>query len=99
MLNKWFDRFIIFCIVVNSAILASKEYDQNYDVHYNSSWNQISDQIDLAFTSIFTAECIVKIIAMGFLNKKRNGYLHNGWNIIDFTIVVISLISITPLID
>ena len=99
MLNKWFDRFIIVCIVLNSLILASKEYKQNYDAQYDSKWNRISDQIDLAFTSIFTAECIVKIVAMGFLNKTRNAYLHNGWNVIDFTIVVISLVSVTPLVD
>ena len=27
MVNKWFERFITFCIIANSLLLASKEYD------------------------------------------------------------------------
>ena len=31
MVNKWFDRFITLCIILNSLLLASKEYEMNYD--------------------------------------------------------------------
>jgi len=43
MVNKWFDRFITFCIVINSLLLASKEYNENYDATYDSPWNDIND--------------------------------------------------------
>ena len=35
---------------------------------------------------------------MGFIGNK-NAYLRSGWNIIDFCIVIISLVSITPAAD
>ena len=40
MVNTWFDRFITFCIILNSILLASKEYEENYDPTYKSSWNE-----------------------------------------------------------
>ena len=43
---------------------------------------------------IFTTECIIKIIANGFL-MHPNAYLRNGWNILDFFIVVIGAVSIS----
>lgn len=43
VVNKWFDRFIIFCILINSLGLASKEYDERFDTAYDSEWNKILD--------------------------------------------------------
>ncbi|EQD29829.1 membrane protein containing Ion transport domain protein, partial [mine drainage metagenome] len=48
------------------------------------------------FTFLFLAEAIIKIIAMGFLfnNTKETGpYLKNAWNVLDFTVVVASLVD------
>ena len=98
MVNKWFDRFITFCIIVNSILLASKEYDEKYDATYESKWNDILDKIDLVFTIIFLFECLVKVIAMGFVVHKRS-YLRDKWNWIDFFIVLVSLVAFTPGID
>ena len=36
IVNDWFDRFIIVCILANSLCLASKEYHDKYDVSYES---------------------------------------------------------------
>ncbi len=94
--NKWFDRFITLSILINSGLLASKEYDQNYDASYISHWNEFLDTIDIVFSYIFLAECILKVIAMGFVRHKH-AYLKDPWNCIDFTIVVFSMISMTPL--
>lgn len=44
--NKWFDRFITFCILANSGLLASKEYDEKYDANYHSWWNEVLDICD-----------------------------------------------------
>ena len=94
--NKWFDRFITLSILINSALLASKEYEENYDANYVSNWNEFLDTIDFVFSYIFLAECILKVIGMGFVRHKH-AYLKDPWNCIDFTIVVFSMISMTPL--
>jgi len=36
----------------------------------------------------------LKIIALGFFFNRNVAYLRNGWNMIDFIVVIISLISI-----
>lgn len=39
------------------------------------------------FTTIFTVECVLKIIAYGFI-VHRNSYMRVGWNLIDFAVVI-----------
>jgi hypothetical protein len=41
------------------------------------------------FTSIFTAECILKIIAL-----TPSKFLRNQWNVFDLLIVIVSLIEL-----
>lgn len=45
-------------------------------------------------TVIFTVELILKNIAFGFIVNGKNSYIRNPWNIIDFIIVLFSLISL-----
>ena len=49
--------------------------------------------MEYIFLVIFTAECAMKIIAYGFL-LHPGAYLRNGWNLLDFIIVLIGLVSI-----
>jgi len=42
--------------------------------------------------TIFTCECILKIIAYGFAFHP-NAYLRNVWNFLDFSIVMIGIVS------
>jgi len=72
MANPWFDRFITLCILINSLLLASKEFEKNYDPNYHSTWNETLEKIDIVFTVIFLLECIIKIVAMGFLKSIDN---------------------------
>ncbi len=95
IVNRWFDAFITFCILVNSCLLASKEYNSNYDTKYVSAWNNFLDTVDIVFTIIFLFECILKIMAMGFARHKK-AYLRDAWNCIDFFIVLSSLVTLTP---
>lgn len=53
------------------------------------------DQIDVAFSAIFLVECVIKIIAMGFVINKH-AYLRDPWNCIDFFIVIVSVVSFFP---
>ena len=48
----------------------------------------LQENVELVFLVIFTGECILKIVAYGFLFHP-GAYLRNGWNILDFIIVVI----------
>ena len=48
----------------------------------------LQEEIEIIFTVTFTSECVMKIIAYGFI-LHQNAYLKNTWNILDFTIVMI----------
>ncbi|KRY35334.1 Voltage-dependent calcium channel type D subunit alpha-1 [Trichinella spiralis] len=50
------------------------------------------EQVEYIFIVVFTIECVMKVIAYGFLFHP-GAYLRNGWNLLDFLIVVIGLIS------
>ena len=93
MTHRIFEAFIIIVIVVSSIQLGliSPLNDPNgrmMDILY---W------IDFATTMIFLIECIMKIIAFGFVLNGEPSYLRNPWNLVDFIIIVFSVISISPL--
>ena len=54
--------------------------------------NPFQEKVEYAFLFIFTAECLMKIVAQGFI-KHQNAYLRNAWNILDFTIVMIGWVA------
>lgn len=45
-------------------------------------------------TVLFTLECATKIIVCGFMYNGEGSYLRDGWNILDFFIVLVSLVSL-----
>ena len=89
---RYFDYFIIAIIALNSICLAIRDYS---DPNSLTEKNQILDAMDIVFTVIYTCECTLKIIGMGFFMSK-NSYLRDNWNILDFAVVIIGLISILP---
>ena len=54
--------------------------------------NQLLEKIEYFFLVVFTAECFMKIIAYG-LFLHQGAYLRSVWNILDFIIVIIGLLS------
>merc|ERR1719174_3426861 len=52
--------------------------------------NVLAERIDVYLTIIFTCECVLKVIAFGFI-RGPNAYLVDYWNWIDFTVVVTGL--------
>lgn len=56
---------------------------------------KILTYIDYVITAIFVLECVLKILVFGFIVNGRDSYLRNGWNCIDFFIVIVALISLT----
>jgi len=51
--------------------------------------------IDIVVSTLFTFELILKVIVFGFAFNGKDSYIRNAWNIMDFVIVVFSLISIS----
>lgn len=48
----------------------------------------LQEQVEYLFLIIFTVEAFLKVIAYGLLFHP-NAYLRNGWNLLDFIIVVV----------
>lgn len=85
-----FEWFIIFLIVVSTVTLAIEHPLDNPD----SEKLKILGICDLVFTTIFTIEALLKIIALGFMCNGKYSYMRDLWNVLDFIIVFFSLISL-----
>ena len=48
----------------------------------------LQEHVEYVFLIVFTVEAVMKVLAYGFV-LHPGAYLHNGWNILDFIIVVI----------
>lgn len=84
---KPFEYLILLTIFANCVALAAFTPFPNGD---SNNVNGILENIEYIFLVIFTVECIMKIVAYGFL-MHQGAYLRNAWNLLDFTIVVIGL--------
>lgn len=80
-----FEWLILFMICANCIALAVY---QPYPAQDSDMKNIILEQIEYVFIVVFTIECVLKVIALGFLFH-AGAYLRNAWNILDFIIVVI----------
>ncbi|GFY44051.1 voltage-dependent calcium channel type D subunit alpha-1, partial [Trichonephila inaurata madagascariensis] len=58
----------------------------------SNSVNATLEKVEYIFLVIFTLECVMKIIAYGFI-LHPGAYLRNTWNLLDFIIVVIGVVS------
>jgi len=91
---KWFDRFILVVIFINSCSLAAFDPLDTVEINPQSTKRDVLQMASLVFTAIFLAECVFKIIALGLFGK--GAYLDSGWNWLDFVIVLISLLDFMP---
>jgi len=83
---------MIMSIAGNSILLAMTDYTDDGNL---TKWNQWLDNIDKGFTAIFVFEASTKILAQGFIIHKKS-YMRDPWNVLDFTVVIVSLISLIP---
>ncbi|XP_003393703.1 muscle calcium channel subunit alpha-1 isoform X12 [Bombus affinis] len=86
---KPFEWLILMTIFANCIALAVYT---PYPFGDSNLTNQYLEKIEYIFLVIFTLECVMKIIAYGFV-AHPGAYLRNGWNILDFSIVVIGMVS------
>ncbi|KAM8812411.1 voltage-dependent L-type calcium channel subunit alpha-1S [Rhynchonycteris naso] len=83
----WFTNFILLFIMLSSAALAAED-----PIRAESMRNQILGHFDIAFTSVFTVEIVLKMTTFGaFLHK--GSFCRNYFNILDLLVVAVSLIS------
>uniref|UniRef100_A0A8C1E156 Voltage-dependent L-type calcium channel subunit alpha n=1 Tax=Cyprinus carpio carpio TaxID=630221 RepID=A0A8C1E156_CYPCA len=103
---KPFDIFILLSIFANCVALAvyipfpeddsnSTNHDLVSTVELKSCFSIIVSQetVEYAFLIIFTIETFLKIIAYGLV-MHQNSYVRNGWNMLDFVIVIVGLFSV-----
>lgn len=85
IMHPFFSIFIFIVIIANTVILCMDRYE------LNKSYNQPKwqDTVNYIFIIIFTLEVIIKFFGLGF--KK---FIQDGYNILDFLIVVLSFIEI-----
>ena len=65
----------------------------------NSTIINVIFWIDAGITIIFLVEALIKIFSFGLLINGKNSYLRRIWNQIDFLIVILSFMSLSPLSD
>jgi membrane-anchored protein YejM (alkaline phosphatase superfamily) len=56
--------------------------------------SQVLNTVDIVITAFFICESVIKIIVYGLLFNGEDSYLRVSWNIMDFIIIIFSLISI-----
>ena len=84
-----FDTLTILLIVVSSTCLAIDLPRLDPD----SATKASLDQLNLWLTGFFVLEMLLKIVAKGFLFVP-DAYLRSGWNVLDFVIVLISILGL-----
>lgn len=86
--HRLFEYIILLTILANCIALAVYTPYPQADSNIT---NTSLESIEYIFMVIFTSECIMKIIALGFM-MHQGSYLRNGWNLLDFFIVVIGYV-------
>uniref|UniRef100_A0A8B9CS34 Sodium channel protein n=1 Tax=Anser brachyrhynchus TaxID=132585 RepID=A0A8B9CS34_9AVES len=77
-----FDVIIMILICLNMITMMVETYDQS------EMKTNILIKINILFVAIFTAECVVKLVAL------RQYYFSNAWNIFDIVVVIMSLLAL-----
>ena len=86
-----FEVFISIFIIGSSAALAS-------DSPLTDPGSELIKYFmifDLVTAIIFLLEALIKIVAFGFIKNGESSYLRNPWNVLDFTLMIISIVQET----
>ena len=89
--NKWyFEGFILTIIFISTITMAIDNPLNDPD----GDLARVLNIVDIVITSLFICESLIKIIVYGLLINGEESYLRVSWNIMDFLIIIFSLISI-----
>ncbi|XP_036409855.1 voltage-dependent R-type calcium channel subunit alpha-1E-like isoform X2 [Megalops cyprinoides] len=78
-----FEYTVLTMIALNTVVLMMKYYSAP------AAYDTVLKHLNTAFTVLFSLECILKILAFGFMN-----YFRDTWNIFDFITVLGSITEI-----
>nr|XP_057904168.1 sodium channel protein type 4 subunit alpha B isoform X2 [Doryrhamphus excisus] len=81
--DPFFDLGITVCVILNTIFMAMEHYPMTYRFY------DMLSQAYLVFTAIFTAEVVIKLLAMG-----PYFYFQVGWNVFDSIIVTFNLLEL-----
>jgi len=87
--NSYFEGFVLNLIGLNSLMLALDEPSVSDEDFYTKN---TLDLLGNVMSILFVCECILKVIVMGFVRGKY-AYLKDSYNVLDFLIVVFSIVS------
>ncbi|KAJ8017280.1 hypothetical protein DPEC_G00016200 [Dallia pectoralis] len=87
---KPFDIFILMAIFANCIALGVSKPFPEED---SNSTNHDLEKVEYVFLIIFTVETFMKILAYGLV-MHPSSYIRNGWNLLDFVIVIVGLFSV-----
>ncbi|NXK18463.1 SCN5A protein, partial [Arenaria interpres] len=77
-----FDVVIMILICLNMITMMVETYEQS------KTKTEVLNKINILFVAIFTAECVLKLVAL------RQYYFSNAWNIFDLVVVIMSLVAL-----
>ncbi|NWV49317.1 SCN5A protein, partial [Daphoenositta chrysoptera] len=80
--SQIFDVVIMGLICLNMITMMVETYEQS------ETKTNILSKINILFVTIFTAECVLKLLAL------RQYYFSNAWNIFDLVVVIMSLVAL-----
>lgn len=86
LINHWvFDTLILLIIVWSSIMLCF----ENAELRFKPDLIKLLYNFNVFFCAVFVFEMVVKIVALS-----PKGYFTDGWNLLDFFIVVISVTAV-----
>ncbi|MBT8420078.1 MAG: ion transporter [Gammaproteobacteria bacterium] len=80
--NKLFESAVIAVIIASALLIGVKTYD------IDPVWISVLEILDIGVTTLFLVEICVRMAA----ERRFLDFFKQGWNLFDFTIVVVSLI-------
>ncbi|KTG33779.1 hypothetical protein cypCar_00006981 [Cyprinus carpio] len=84
-----FEYLILTTIIANCIVLALEQHLPAMD---KTPMSERLDDTEPYFIGIFCFEAGIKIIALGFVFHK-DSYLRNGWNVMDFVVVLTGILT------
>ncbi|XP_053794496.1 sodium channel protein type 5 subunit alpha-like [Vidua chalybeata] len=78
--HKAFDITIVIFICLNMVVMMAE--------NNHKGTKEVLNKINYFFVAVFTAECVIKILAL------RHYYFGSGWNVFDFSVVILSIVSL-----
>ncbi|XP_060551026.1 LOW QUALITY PROTEIN: voltage-dependent N-type calcium channel subunit alpha-1B [Pantherophis guttatus] len=90
-ITEWppFEYMILATIIANCIVLALEQHLPDGD---KTPMSERLDDTEPYFIGIFCFEAGIKIIALGFVFHKGS-YLRNGWNVMDFVVVLTGILA------